>query len=88
MVHRRLGKRGRLGPRASRARVSPAARVVPQEQFYGCPFINAVGEHDKADDRLRAITMRHKSLVLEHLAKLCAGAGSAEPEQMATRWAC
>lgn len=54
-----------------------------QERFYGCPFINAVGEHDKADDRLRAITLRHKSLVLQHLARLCSDVGSPEPEQMA-----
>jgi AcrR family transcriptional regulator len=66
------------------SRVFPLLREwFAQERFYGCPFINAVGEHDKADDRLRAITLRHKSLVLQHLASLCAEAGSAEPEQMA-----
>ena len=38
-----------------------------EENFYGCPFINAVGEHDKEDDRLRLITMKHKKIVLDKI---------------------
>src|SRR6516225_7306560 len=44
------------GPSA-RAKLSAIFPVLAQwfadEHFYGCPFINAVGEHGKADDRLR-----------------------------------
>jgi hypothetical protein len=34
------------------------------DQFYGCPFINAVAEHDKNDDRMRRLALRHKGVVL------------------------
>ncbi|WP_319531293.1 TetR/AcrR family transcriptional regulator [uncultured Cohaesibacter sp.] len=38
-----------------------------EESFFGCPFINAVGEHDKDDDRLRNLTMKHKKIVLDKI---------------------
>ena len=54
-----------------------------EERFYGCPFINAVGEHDKDQKQFRAIAMRHKKVVLAHLEKLAAEMGAAEPEVLA-----
>lgn len=42
--------------------------------YYGCPFINAVGEHDKLDPSIRNVTIEHKKKVLsriEGLAKEC-----------------
>src|SRR5260370_34380787 len=40
-------------------RIFPALKDwFRQERFYGCPFINAVGEHDKDQKQLRAIAMR------------------------------
>lgn len=66
------------------------ARIFPtlkewfgQERFYGCPFINAVAEHDKDEKQLRAIAMRHKKVVLAHIEKLAAEMGAAEPEVLA-----
>ena len=66
------------------------ARIFPtlkewfgQERFYGCPFINAVAEHDKDEKQLRAIAMRHKKVVLAHIEKLAAEMGAAEPEILA-----
>src|SRR5262245_5218668 len=36
------------------ARIGPALRRwFSRDDFYGCPFINAVGESDKSDDRMR-----------------------------------
>jgi AcrR family transcriptional regulator len=71
-------------PRERLSRVFPLLREwFAQERFYGCPFINAVGEHDKGDDRLRAITLRHKTVVLDHLEGLCREAGAADPHRMA-----
>lgn len=52
-------------------------------EFYGCPFINAVGEHDKGEDRLRTITLHHKRLVLDHLSALASEAGCQKPEALA-----
>lgn len=51
-----------------------------EENFHGCPFINAVGEHDKDDDRLREIALRHKSIVLDKIRELAAQARPADPE--------
>src|SRR5450432_2635963 len=66
------------------------ARIFPtlkdwfgQERFYGCPFINAVGEHDKDQKQLRAIALRHKKVVLAYIEKLAGEMGAAEPEVLA-----
>lgn len=52
-------------------------------EFFGCPFINAIGEHDKAEDRLRAITLAHKRIVLDGIAELAGRAGCADPHGLA-----
>lgn len=66
------------------ARVGPALKQwFGRDDFYGCPFINAVGESDKADDRLRSLAIAHKTVVLERIAALCAEAGCREPEEVA-----
>lgn len=54
-----------------------------EDDYYGCVFINAVGEHDKAETRLRAITLKHKSFVLGHIGDLARAAGAAHPEMLA-----
>ena len=65
-------------------RIAPALRQwFGREDFFGCPFINAVGEFDKSDDRMRARAIAHKKIVLERLAALCAEAQFPEPVQMA-----
>jgi AcrR family transcriptional regulator len=66
------------------ARIFPALKDwFRQERFYGCPFINAVGEHDKDQKQLRALAMRHKKVVLSHIEKLAGEMGAAEPEMLA-----
>ena len=54
-----------------------------QERFYGCPFINAMGEHDKNEDRLRDVTLAHKKAVLARLEQLARAAGATNPEKIA-----
>ena len=72
------------GPQAKLARIFPALKEwFRQERFYGCPFINAVGEHDKDQRQLRAIAMRHKKIVLAYIEKLAEEMGAAEPEVLA-----
>jgi hypothetical protein len=69
---------------AKLARIFPVLKEwFGQERFYGCPFINAVAEHDKDDKQLRAIAMRHKKVVLSHMEKLAVEMGAAEPEVLA-----
>jgi AcrR family transcriptional regulator len=65
-------------------RIFPALkRWFAEERFYGCPFINAVGEHDKDAKQFRAIAMRHKKVVLSHIEKLAGEMGTAEPQVLA-----
>ncbi len=60
-------------------RIGPALRAwFSREDFFGCPFINAVGESDKADDRMRNLALAHKKVVLARLTELCADAGLQE----------
>src|SRR6476660_2961204 len=65
-------------------RIFPALKSwFGEDRFYGCPFINAVGEHDKDQKQLRAIAMRHKKVVLAYIEKLAEEMGAAEPEVLA-----
>jgi AcrR family transcriptional regulator len=66
------------------ARIFPALKSwFGEERFYGCPFINAVGEHDKDAKQFRSIAMKHKKVVLAHIEKLASEMGAAEPELFA-----
>jgi AcrR family transcriptional regulator len=65
-------------------RIFPALKSwFGEERFYGCPFINAVGEHDKDQKQFRNIAMRHKKVVLAHIEKLASEMGVAEPAMLA-----
>src|SRR6201991_1052793 len=65
-------------------RIFPALKSwFGEERFYGCPFINAVGEHDKDQKQFRAIALKHKKVVLAHIEKLADEMGAADPEVLA-----
>lgn len=53
-----------------------------EENFYGCPFINAVGEHDKTDDRMRILALRHKKIVLEKINELTRQISPDDPDNL------
>src|ERR1700737_4082687 len=66
------------------SRIFPALKSwFGEERFYGCPFINAVAEHDKDQKQFPNIAMKHKKVVLAHIEKLAAEMGAAEPEVLA-----
>ena len=65
-------------------RIFPALKSwFTEERFYGCPFINAVAEHDKDQKQFRNIALRHKKVVLAHIEKLAREMGATEPEMFA-----
>ena len=65
------------------ARIAPALRQwFGRNDFYGCPFINAVAEHDKTSDRLRQLALRHKLQVLAFIRDVAVEAGVAEPDRL------
>jgi AcrR family transcriptional regulator len=69
---------------AKLTRIFPALKQwFAEERFYGCPFINAVGEHDKDAKQFRAIALKHKKVVLSHIEKLAGEMGAGEPEMLA-----
>ena len=71
-------------PQTKLARIFPALKSwFGEERFYGCPFINAVAEHDKDQKQFRNIAMRHKKVVLAHIEKLAGEMGASEPEVLA-----
>jgi len=71
-------------PQTKLTRIFPALkRWFAEERFYGCPFINAVAEHDKDQKQFRNIALRHKKVVLAHIAKLAGEMGAVEPESLA-----
>jgi AcrR family transcriptional regulator len=71
-------------PQTKLARIFPALKKwFGEERFYGCPFINAVAEHDKDQKQFRNIALRHKKVVLAHIEKLAAEMGAADPEVLA-----
>ena len=65
-------------------RLGPALKQwFARSDFFGCPFINAVAEFDKADDRMRRLAIAHKTIVIDRIVTLCREAGISEPEQTA-----
>lgn len=71
-------------PRAKLDLIFPVLkRWFGTDNYYGCVFINAVGEHDKEETRLRAITLQHKAFVLSHIAGLAHAAGAGEADFLA-----
>lgn len=73
-----------LSPRARLKAIFPALKQwFGKVEFFGCPFINAIGEHDKGEDRLRSITLRHKTIVLQHIETLAAAAGADDSAALA-----
>jgi len=71
-------------PQTKLSRIFPALKSwFGEERFYGCPFINAVGEHDKDQKQFRAIALKHKKVVLAHIEKLASEMGAVEPEVLA-----
>lgn len=66
------------------ARIFPALKTwFAEDRFYGCPFINAVGEHDKDAKQFRNIALKHKKIVLGHIEKLAGELGTSEPAVLA-----
>lgn len=61
-------------------RIFPALKSwFAEDRFYGCPFINAVAEHDKDQKQFRTVALKHKKVVLGHIQKLAGEMGAAEP---------
>ncbi len=75
---------GDATPRERLDRIFPALQDwFEGRRFFGCPFINAVGEHDKSDDRMRRLALAHKGVVIARIRDLLGEAGAADPDRLA-----
>lgn len=81
-----MANAGRAGstPEARLLAVYDAAEIwFNQKDFYGCMFINAVGEYGEADSPIRQVCMEYKKLTRAYLLGLCRQLDVAEPEALA-----
>lgn len=53
-----------------------------QQNFYGCMFINAVGEHSTPDTSLRYVCSDFKRMMTEFILDLCVKSGARNPQQL------
>lgn len=54
-----------------------------QKNFFGCMFINAVGEYAEADSPIRQVSIEYKKLTRAYLLDLCRQLDVAQPEELA-----
>ncbi|MDQ0315762.1 TetR/AcrR family transcriptional regulator [Amorphus orientalis] len=75
--------RARGGPRKKLQRIFKVLETwFSAHRFYGCPFINAVGESSKADDRMRELAIAHKTVILAEIESLSREAGASDPKRL------
>jgi AcrR family transcriptional regulator len=60
-----------------------AERWFQQRNFYGCLFINTIGEYSNKDTPIRQICKEYKKLVKGYIRELCEQAGASDPQGLA-----
>ena len=60
-----------------------AQRWFQERNFYGCLFINAIGEYSDDETPIRQICKEYKKLVKEYIQHLCQQAGARDPQKLA-----
>ena len=58
-----------------------------QKRFFGCMFINAIGEYSEKDSPIREIGKQFKRLMRDYIRDLCVQAGAEEPDALADQLA-
>ncbi len=59
-----------------------AQRWFQQNNFYGCLFINTIGEYSDDDTPIREICKEYKKLVKGYIRHLCEQAGASDPQRL------
>ena len=60
-----------------------AADWFEQNNFYGCMYINAVGEYSEPDTPIRQVCREFKSLMRRYVEDLCREVGAEDPAELA-----
>lgn len=58
-----------------------------QKKFFGCMFINVIGEYSQDDSPIRDISKQFKRSMRDYIKELCVQAGAAEPDALADQLA-
>ena len=58
-----------------------------QNKFFGCMFINIIGEYSKKNSPIRDICQQFKQLMRTYFKELCVQAGDKEPDALADKLA-
>ena len=58
-----------------------------QNKFFGCMFINVIGEYSKKESPIRDICRQFKQLMRNYIKELCVQAGAKEPDVLADKLA-
>ncbi len=58
-----------------------------QKSFYGCMFINAVGEYSEQDSPIRQVSIEFKKLMRSYVRDLCGKTAVADPDNLASELA-
>jgi len=57
------------------------------DKFFGCMFINAVGEHTEADTPIRQVAKEFKAMMRGYIKELCVEAGLKDPDVLSKQLA-
>jgi len=60
-----------------------AQRWFQQNDFYGCLFINTIGEYSDEDTPIRQICQEYKKAMKGYIQRLCEDAGASKPNDLA-----
>ncbi|MCA9473240.1 MAG: TetR/AcrR family transcriptional regulator [Nitrospirales bacterium] len=75
---------GGKSPRTKLLAIFDAAQLwFQQKHFYGCLFINTIGEYSENDTPIRHICQEYKKLVKGYIQELCQKAGASNPQALA-----
>jgi len=80
---RRVESRGKTPRERLLAVFDVAQRWFQQNNFYGCLFINTIGEFSDKDTPIRQVCKEYKKLVKGYIQKLCQEAGASDPQGLA-----
>lgn len=58
-----------------------------QRNYYGCMFINAIGEYSEKDSPIREVSKQFKQLIRDYIKTLCVEVGVEQPDILADQLA-
>ncbi len=64
-----------------------AEKWFSDQNFFGCMFVNVVGEYSDPTSPMRDVSRNFKQMILRYIVSLCVKAGAKDPEKLANELA-